>query len=346
MNQKRNSFLSSMQRYKKPGNHHDVRILRTELIIMWFGKDSHFSIEMNSNPIICVCGFDDTASISRDFILFVFQRNPRNRLYCTNSAILNESRQTIVPVKLRPSKNPSKSYHSSPAWSCRTGNGTESLIMTVSRATADNSIIVCVWAFETSCKSRFRAFNALINAASSARNLSNSFNESSKDWTRAAERESRTRNVSTSDNNVSVLFLYRSRSPANLWMRRCCIPKMKIDAANIAAINASVFFVITLIVMPHHVLWFCFVIVNVYVRLSDPDTGKPDGQTGLHDFHSVRTGIAPDVNRASVRMRPVSTSATAFIPCRGTIGAIQYKRDPGQFPGRVQPVHRGLSHIL
>ena len=125
----------------------------------------------NSTPNIFVAGFLLTTSISRFFIFLVFQRNPRNRLYCTVSAINRLSRVIILPENVLFIIHPSRSTHLSEYSIQRNTVVTVSpgKYTILSRTFARNSLIVFICAVVTLCKSRFFVCNDLINAASSAR---------------------------------------------------------------------------------------------------------------------------------------------------------------------------------
>lgn len=172
----------------------------------------------NSTPNIFVAGFLLTTSISRFFIFLVFQRNPRNRLYCTVSAINRLSRFICVPVNC-PSgvAHPCNSKYGSTISTHRKTVVTvsPSKYTTLSRTVARNSLIVSIWVVVTRSNSRFFVCNVFINSASLARYFSNSDNFSSKTPTFAAFKLSFVWYRETSCNNVSVLVLYLSLSPVN-----------------------------------------------------------------------------------------------------------------------------------
>ena len=142
----------------------------------------------NSTPNIFVAGFLLTTSISRFFIFLVFQRNPRNRLYCTVSAINRLSRVIILPENVLFIIHPSRSTHLSEYSIQRNTVVTVSpgKYTILSRTFARNSLIVFICAVVTLCKSRFFVCNDLINAASSARYFLYSDNFNSKFPTFAA----------------------------------------------------------------------------------------------------------------------------------------------------------------
>lgn len=186
---------------------------------------SYFSMVTNSTPNIFVAGFLLTTSISRFFIFLVFQRNPKNRLYCTVSTINRLSRFICVPVKC-PSDvaHPCNSNHGSTISTHRRTVVTVSpgKYTTLSRTVARNSLIVSIWVVVTRSKSRFFARNVFINAKSSARYFLYSANDNSKFPTLIAFKLSFVWYRETSCNNVSVLVLYLSISPVNVLIRERC----------------------------------------------------------------------------------------------------------------------------
>lgn len=188
-------------------------------------KDSYFSISIYSTPIIFVCGFLLITSISRFFIFLVFQRNPKNRLYCTVAATKMLSRFTNVPVN-----SPSGVVH---PFNENHGSEISTHFRTIvvvspgkytmlSRTVARNSLIVSIWVVVTRSNSRFFVCNVFINSASLARYFSNSDNFSSKTPTLAAFKLSFVWYRETSCNNVFVLVLYLSLSPVNVLIRERC----------------------------------------------------------------------------------------------------------------------------
>lgn len=188
-------------------------------------KDSYFSISIYSTPIIFVCGFLLITSISRFFIFLVFQRNPKNRLYCTVAATKMLSRFTNVPVN-----SPSGVVH---PFNENHGSEISTHFRTIvvvspgkytmlSRTVPRNLVIVSICAVVTASNSRFFVCNVFINSASLARYFSNSDNFSSKTPTFAAFKLSFVWYRETSCNNVSVLVLYLSLSPVNVLIRERC----------------------------------------------------------------------------------------------------------------------------
>lgn len=192
----------------------------------------------NSTPNIFVAGFLLTTSISRFFIFLVFQRNPRNRLYCTVSAINRLSRFICVPVNC-PSgvAHPCNSNHGSTISTHRNMVVTVSpgKYTTLSRTVARNSLIVSIWVVVTRSKSRFFVCNVFINAKSSARYFLYSANDNSKFPTLIAFKLSFVWYVLTSCNSISVLLRYLSRSSVNLFILTCCTQKAAATAKMIAA---------------------------------------------------------------------------------------------------------------
>ena len=98
--------------------------------------------------------------------------------------------------------------------------------------------------------------------------------------------------------------------------------------------------------MPHYIWRLGRVVVNVNIRFSDTNSRKPNRQTRLYYFQPVCACIASNVNAAPVRMCARSRPAAFLFPRRGTVCGIEYKRNPGQFAGRIQFVHCVLFHIL
>ena len=134
-------------------------------------KDSYFSISIYSTPIIFVCGFLLITSISRFFIFLVFQRNPKNRLYCTVAATKMLSRFTNVPVN-----SPSGVVH---PFNENHGSEISTHFRTIvvvspgkytmlSRTVPRNLVIVSICAVVTASNSRFFVCNVFINYASIA----------------------------------------------------------------------------------------------------------------------------------------------------------------------------------
>lgn len=199
----------------------------------------------NSTPNIFVAGFLLTTSISRFFIFLVFQRNPRNRLYCTVSAINRLSRVIILPENVLFIIHPSKSTHLSEYSIQRTTVVTVSpgKYTTLSRTVARNSLIVSIWVVVTRSKSRFFVCNVFINAKSSARYFLYSANDNSKFPTLIAFKLSFVWYVLTSCNSISVLLRYLSRSSVNLFILTCCTQKAAATAKAIAAIIIYFFMV-------------------------------------------------------------------------------------------------------
>lgn len=233
-----NSFSENTRNsHRRYFNTHSILSNQTT---MFDCKYSYFFNKTNSTSTIFVCGFLLTTSTRRFFTRPVFHKKPKNRLYWTDSATNIESRLVNVPLNSSSVNIPSKLYHASPQWSAVAGVTMESRTSTtVSLGTARNSMMVWACVVLTAAKSLLRPFNCLINAASSARNLSYSFTVSSSDCTRAAFSESRTRYVSTSVSNVSVLFRYLSLSPLNCLIFARCAAHSKRIATNIAAIPIS-----------------------------------------------------------------------------------------------------------
>lgn len=209
-------------------------------------KDSYFSISIYSTPIIFVCGFLLITSISRFFIFLVFQRNPKNRLYCTVSVIKRLSRVIILPENVLFLIHPSKSTHLSEYSIQRNTVVTvsPSKYTTLSRTVARNSLIVSIWVVVTRSNSRFFVCNVFINSASLARYLSNSDNFSSKTPTLAAFKLSFVLYVSTSCNNVSVFPRYLFRSSVNFSIFVRCTHIVATAATTIAiAAQIKYFFI-------------------------------------------------------------------------------------------------------
>lgn len=188
-------------------------------------KDSYFSISIYSTPIIFVCGFLLITSISRFFIFLVFQRNPKNRLYCTVAATKMLSRFINVPEN-----SPSGVVH---PFNENHGSEISTHFRTIvvvspgkytmlSRTVPRNLVIVSICAVVTASNSRFFVCNVFINSASLARYFSNSDNFSSKTPTLAAFKLSFVWYRETSCNNVSVLVLYLSLSSVNVLIRERC----------------------------------------------------------------------------------------------------------------------------
>lgn len=200
-------------------------------------KDSYFSISIYSTPIIFVCGFLLITSISRFFIFLVFQRNPKNRLYCTVAATKMLSRFTNVPVN-----SPSGVVH---PFNENHGSEISTHFRTIvvvspgkytmlSRTVARNSLIVSIWVVVTRSNSRFFVCNVFTNSASLARYFSNSDNFSSKTPTLAAFKLSFVLYVSTSCNNVSVFPRYLFRSSVNFSIFVRCTHIVATAATTIA----------------------------------------------------------------------------------------------------------------
>ena len=200
-------------------------------------KDSYFSISIYSTPIIFVCGFLLITSISRFFIFLVFQRNPKNRLYCTVAATKMLSRFTNVPVN-----SPSGVVH---PFNENHGSEISTHFRTIvvvspgkytmlSRTVPRNLVIVSICAVVTASNSRFFVCNVFINSASLARYFSNSDNFSSKTPTLAAFKLSFVLYVSTSCNNVSVFPRYLFRSSVNFSIFVRCTHIVATAATTIA----------------------------------------------------------------------------------------------------------------
>lgn len=210
-------------------------------------KDSYFSISIYSTPIIFVCGFLLITSISRFFIFLVFQRNPKNRLYCTVAATKMLSRFTNVPVN-SPSGvvHPFNENHRSEiSTHFRTivvvSPGKYTML---SRTVPRNLVIVSICAVVTASNSRFFVCNVFINSASLARYFSNSDNFSSKTPTLAAFKLSFVLYVSTSCNNVSVFPRYLFRSSVNFSIFVRCTHIVATAATTIAiAAQIKYFFI-------------------------------------------------------------------------------------------------------
>lgn len=210
-------------------------------------KDSYFSISIYSTPIIFVCGFLLIMSISRFFTLFVFQRNPKNRLYCTVAATKMLSRFTNVPVN-----SPSGVVH---PFNENHGSEISTHFRTIvvvspgkytmlSRTVPRNLVIVSICAVVTASNSRFFVCNVFINSASLARYFSNSDNFSSKTPTLAAFKLSFVLYVSTSCNNVSVFPRYLFRSSVNFSIFVRCTHIVATAATTIAiAAQIKYFFI-------------------------------------------------------------------------------------------------------
>lgn len=210
-------------------------------------KDSYFSISIYSTPIIFVCGFLLITSISRFFIFLVFQRNPKNRLYCTVAATKMLSRFTNVPVN-----SPSGVVH---PFNENHGSEISTHFRTIvvvspgkytmlSRTVPRNLVIVSICAVVTASNSRFFVCNVFINSASLARYLSNSDNFSSKTPTFAAFKLSFVLYVSTSCNNVSVFPRYLFRSSVNFSIFVRCTHIVATAATTIAiAAQIKYFFI-------------------------------------------------------------------------------------------------------
>ena len=210
-------------------------------------KDSYFSISIYSTPIIFVCGFLLITSISRFFIFLVFQRNPKNRLYCTVAATKMLSRFTNVPVN-----SPSGVVH---PFNENHGSEISTHFRTVvvvspgkytmlSRTVPRNLVIVSICAVVTASNSRFFVCNVFINSASLARYFSNSDNFSSKTPTLAAFKLSFVLYVSTSCNNVSVFPRYLFRSSVNFSIFVRCTHIVATAATTIAiAAQIKYFFI-------------------------------------------------------------------------------------------------------
>ena len=200
-------------------------------------KDSYFSISIYSTPIIFVCGFLLITSISRFFIFLVFQRNPKNRLYCTVAATKMLSRFTNVPVN-----SPSGVVH---PFNENHGSEISTHFRTIvvvspgkytmlSRTVPRNLVIISICAVVTASNSRFFVCNVFINSASLARYFSNSDNFSSKTPTLAAFKLSFVLYVSTSCNNVSVFPRYLFRSSVNFSIFVRCTHIVATAATTIA----------------------------------------------------------------------------------------------------------------
>ena len=210
-------------------------------------KDSYFSISIYSTPIIFVCGFLLITSISRFFIFLVFQRNPKNRLYCTVAATKMLSRFTNVPVN-----SPSGVVH---PFNENHGSEISTHFRTIvvvspgkytmlSRTVPRNLVIVSICAVVTASNSRFFVCNVFINSASLARYFSNSDNFSSKTPTLAAFKPSFVLYVSTSCNNVSVFPRYLFRSSVNFSIFVRCTHIVATAATTIAiAAQIKYFFI-------------------------------------------------------------------------------------------------------
>ena len=210
-------------------------------------KDSYFSISIYSTPIIFVCGFLLITSISRFFIFLVFQRNPKNRLYCTVAATKMLSRFTNVPVN-----SPSGVVH---PFNENHGSEISTHFRTIvvvspgkytmlSRTVPRNLVIVSICAVVTDSNSRFFVCNVFINSASLARYFSNSDNFSSKTPTLAAFKLSFVLYVSTSCNNVSVFPRYLFRSSVNFSIFVRCTHIVATAATTIAiAAQIKYFFI-------------------------------------------------------------------------------------------------------
>lgn len=210
-------------------------------------KDSYFSISIYSTPIIFVCGFLLITSISRFFIFLVFQRNPKNRLYCTVAATKMLSRFTNVPVN-----SPSGVVH---PFNENHGSEISTHFRTIvvvspgkytmlSRTIPRNLVIVSICAVVTASNSRFFVCNVFINSASLARYFSNSDNFSSKTPTLAAFKLSFVLYVSTSCNNVSVFPRYLFRSSVNFSIFVRCTHIVATAATTIAiAAQIKYFFI-------------------------------------------------------------------------------------------------------
>lgn len=177
----------------------------------------------NSTPNIFVAGFLLTTSISRFFIFLVFQRNPKNRRYCTVSAIKMLSRFINVPVN-SPSGvvHPFNVNHGSEISTHLKTTVSPGKYTMLSRTVPRNLAIVSNCAVVTASKSRFFVRNVFINSASLVRYFSNSDNFSPKTPTLAAFKLSFVWYWETSCNNVSVLVLYLSLSPVNVSIRDRC----------------------------------------------------------------------------------------------------------------------------
>lgn len=210
-------------------------------------KDSYFSISIYSTPIIFVCGFLLITSISRFFIFLVFQRNPKNRLYCTVAATKMLSRFTNVPVN-----SPSGVVH---PFNENHGSEISTHFRTIvvvspgkytmlSRTVPRNLVIVSICAVVTASNSRFFVCNVFINSASLSRYFSNSDNFSSKTPTFAAFKLSFVLYVSTSCNNVSVFPRYLFRSSVNFSIFVRCTHIVATAATTIAiAAQIKYFFI-------------------------------------------------------------------------------------------------------
>lgn len=210
-------------------------------------KDSYLSISIYSTPIIFVCGFLLITSISRFFIFLVFQRNPKNRLYCTVAATKMLSRFTNVPVN-----SPSGVVH---PFNENHGSEISTHFRTIvvvspgkytmlSRTVPRNLVIVSICAVVTASNSRFFVCNVFINSASLARYFSNSDNFSSKTPTLAAFKLSFVLYVSTSCNNVSVFPRYLFRSSVNFSIFVRCTHIVATAATTIAiAAQIKYFFI-------------------------------------------------------------------------------------------------------
>lgn len=210
-------------------------------------KDSYFSISIYSTTIIFVCGFLLITSISRFFIFLVFQRNPKNRLYCTVAATKMLSRFTNVPVN-----SPSGVVH---PFNENHGSEISTHFRTIvvvspgkytmlSRTVPRNLVIVSICAVVTASNSRFFVCNVFINSASLARYFSNSDNFSSKTPTLAAFKLSFVLYVSTSCNNVSVFPRYLFRSSVNFSIFVRCTHIVATAATTIAiAAQIKYFFI-------------------------------------------------------------------------------------------------------
>lgn len=210
-------------------------------------KDSYFSISIYSTPIIFVCGFLLITSISRFFIFLVFQRNPKNRLYCTVAATKMLSQFTNVPVN-----SPSGVVH---PFNENHGSEISTHFRTIvvvspgkytmlSRTVPRNLVIVSICAVVTASNSRFFVCNVFINSASLARYFSNSDNFSSKTPTLAAFKLSFVLYVSTSCNNVSVFPRYLFRSSVNFSIFVRCTHIVATAATTIAiAAQIKYFFI-------------------------------------------------------------------------------------------------------
>ena len=87
--------------------------------------------------------------------------------------------------------------------------------------------------------------------------------------------------------------------------------------------------------MPHHVLRFVRVIVRMDECLSDAYTIESGFNQSADNLHSVRVGIASDVNRRAICVRTRPWPALLVFMLNGTIRGIENKRNPRNLPRRV-----------